>query len=105
MAITSIVTESQGMAANMVAESVITSGVKSFGLSPYVQNPQYLRLFEAMLQGMIEYQVSVESWLRVVSGPGLIHFFFAVRRSRTFVWCTLLAAVAPLSRLALACER
>ena len=72
MAISSIVTESQGLAANIVAESVITSGVKSFGLPPYAQDPQYLRLFEAMLQGMLEYQVSVESWLRVFSGPGLI---------------------------------
>jgi hypothetical protein len=59
MAISALVTESQGFSANAVAESVITYGVKSFGLSPVSQDPQYLRLFEAMIQGMVEYQVGV----------------------------------------------
>ena len=57
VALGSIVQYSQNFQSNLVAESVITFGVKSFGLPPYVQNPQYLRLYEAMIQGMLEYQV------------------------------------------------
>jgi hypothetical protein len=64
MAILSLVTESQGFSANAVAESVITYGVKSFGLSAGSWDPQYLRLFEAMIQGMIEYEV----------GGGVVHW-------------------------------
>jgi hypothetical protein len=52
-----IVKESQNSEANLVAESVITFGVKSFRLHPYVQDQQYLRLYEAMIQGILEYEV------------------------------------------------
>ncbi len=57
VALGSIIQTSQNYQSNLVAESVITFGVKSFGLPPYIQNPQYLRLYEAMIQGMLEYQV------------------------------------------------
>ena len=52
-----IIWESQDWESNLVAESVFTLGVKDFGQEPYVQNEQYLRLFEAMIQGILEYQV------------------------------------------------
>jgi hypothetical protein len=55
-----IVKESQNSEANLVAESVITFGVKSFRLHPYVQDQQYLRLYEAMIQGILEYEVCVQ---------------------------------------------
>jgi hypothetical protein len=53
--------------ANLVAESVITYGVKNFNLPPYNQNPEYLRLYEAMIQGILDYEVR----------PGLTPMFSA----------------------------
>jgi len=53
-----IVSEGQGTAGNTLSESVITFAVKLFGLSPSSRNETYLGLFEAMLQGIIEYEVS-----------------------------------------------
>ena len=53
-----VVPEGQGFASNAIAESVITFGVKLFDLPPFSPDPRYLPLFEAMLQGIIEYQVS-----------------------------------------------
>jgi hypothetical protein len=52
-----IILQAQASQSNLVAESVFTLGVKDFGQPPYVQNEQYLQLFEAMIQGMLEYQV------------------------------------------------
>ena len=52
-----IVLQVQGEQSNLVAESVFTFGVKSFGLTPYTQNEEYLQLFEAMIQGILEYEV------------------------------------------------
>jgi len=52
-----IVQKSQNSESNLVAESVVTFGVSSFRLHPYVQDQQYLRLYEAMIQGMLEYEV------------------------------------------------
>ncbi len=57
VALGAIVQESQSTQSNLVAESVITYGVKSFGLPPYVRGQQYLRLYEAMIQGILEYEV------------------------------------------------
>jgi hypothetical protein len=57
MGLGSNIWEAQNMAANLVAESVITFGVKSFGLQPYVRNDTYLRLYEAMIRGILDYQV------------------------------------------------
>ena len=51
-----IISEGQNFEANLVAESVFTFGVKSFGVRPQ-QNSQYLRLFEQMIQGILEYEV------------------------------------------------
>jgi hypothetical protein len=58
MGLGAIVSEGQGAASNTLSESVITFAVKLFGLSPSSRNDKYLELFEAMLQGVIEYQVS-----------------------------------------------
>lgn len=60
-ALGAIISEGQGWQANEVAESVITFGVKSFGLEPYVPTPEYLRLYEAMIQGVIDYEVGFSS--------------------------------------------
>ena len=52
-----LIQQAQNLQVNLVAESVITFGVKAFRLQPYEQHPQYLRLYEAMIQGIIEYEV------------------------------------------------
>ena len=51
-----IVSEGQSMDSNSVAELIISFGVQLFGL-PYAQNEQYLRLYEAMIQGILVDQV------------------------------------------------
>ena len=56
-AFTGTIRGSQSIESNLVAESVFTFGVKSFRLPPYQRDDQYLRLYEAMIQGMMEYQV------------------------------------------------
>jgi hypothetical protein len=52
-----VIWEGQNIKSNLVAESVITFGVKDFQLQPYEQNEKYLRLYEAMIKGIIEYEV------------------------------------------------
>jgi len=52
-----IIHEAQNSQANLVAESVITFGVKSFGLRPYEKNETYLELYQSMIQGILEYEV------------------------------------------------
>ena len=52
-----IISEGQNFQANLVAESVITFGVKSFNLPPHQLNDTYLRLYEKMIQGILEYEV------------------------------------------------
>ena len=51
----------QSWQANQVAESVITFAVKSFEIEqPYQKLDEYLRLTEAMLAGILQYEVSTE---------------------------------------------
>ena len=54
-----IIEEGQGFETNLVGESVITFGVKSFDLPPYPSQPNdmYLQLYEKMIQGILEYEV------------------------------------------------
>jgi len=52
-----VIAEGQNFQANLVAESVITFAVKSFNLPPYEPSPDFLRLFERMIQGILEYEV------------------------------------------------
>ena len=57
VALGGIIAEAQNFQANLVAESVITFAVKSFGLPPQQSSPRYLRLFEQMIQSILEYEV------------------------------------------------
>jgi len=52
-----VIAEGQNFQANLVAESVITFAVKSFRLRPYESSPEFLRLYEQMIQGILEYEV------------------------------------------------
>ena len=52
-----VISEAQNRQANLVAESVITFGVKSFGLPSDKQHPKYLELYQSMIQGILEYEV------------------------------------------------
>ena len=56
-AIGSVVSESQGFATNSLAESVLALGAKLFGLPLGTRDDKYPKLFEYMIQGMVEYQV------------------------------------------------
>jgi len=58
-----VIQQSQNWDANLVIESVFTFGVKSFGLQAYEKNPTYLRLYEAMIQGILEYEAT---YLRLI---------------------------------------
>ncbi|KAF8989120.1 hypothetical protein BDQ17DRAFT_1373506 [Cyathus striatus] len=58
LAFGALVWEGQNWESNLVAESVITFGVKSFNLPAYVPSDQYLRLYEAMIQGILEYEAT-----------------------------------------------
>lgn len=69
MGLGSNIVEAQSITANLVAESVITYGVKSFGLQPYVQDEQYLRLYEAMIRGVLDYEVRAQLLLGFMSYP------------------------------------
>ena len=57
VALGGVISEGQNFESNEVAESVITFGVKSFFQQPYVQSTTYLRLYEAMIQGILDYAV------------------------------------------------
>jgi len=54
----SIVWEAQDVQSNLFAESIITAGVKSFVLPPETQSAGYLRLYEAMIQGILDYEAT-----------------------------------------------
>ncbi|KAF8984978.1 hypothetical protein BDQ17DRAFT_1496433 [Cyathus striatus] len=53
-----LVLEVQNWESNLVAESVITLGVKSFNLPLDVASDQYLQLYQAMIQGILEYEAT-----------------------------------------------
>jgi hypothetical protein len=61
-AVPNTISEAQNLIANMVAESVITYAVEYFGINhsnQYVRNDQYLRLYEALIEGILEYEVGL----------------------------------------------
>ena len=47
----------QSVAGNLVADSALNFGIQSLGLAPNSQNPTYLRIFEALIQGILDYEV------------------------------------------------
>ena len=51
-----LVTDSQNYETNLFAETINSLGLKAFGTEAE-QSPQYLRLYEQMIQGIIEYEV------------------------------------------------
>ena len=57
VALGDIIYESQNPQNNLVADAVISYGVKSSGLTPNHQNDTYLQLYEMMYQGILEYAV------------------------------------------------
>ncbi|KDR68394.1 hypothetical protein GALMADRAFT_231359 [Galerina marginata CBS 339.88] len=58
VALGGLIAEGQNQQSNVVAESIITFGVKSFKLPVNEQNPEYLKLSEAMIQGILEYEAT-----------------------------------------------
>jgi hypothetical protein len=57
-ALGNIVWQAQNEESNLIAESVITFGIKSFNLPQYVPADGYLRLYEAMIGGIIDYEAT-----------------------------------------------
>jgi hypothetical protein len=55
--------EAQTWSKNSIAESVFRPGARFLGLSTTVQNERYLGLYEAMIQGVLEYFVSTSARL------------------------------------------
>jgi len=91
---------------NLVAESVITFGVKDFGLPPYNQSNTYLRLYEAMVQGILDYQATYirliystkvstapSSCLRTVTGTGSYVVFGWEAKAKTAAYLLLMTLV------------
>jgi hypothetical protein len=53
-----LIADAQTQQLNLVADSVTALGVRYFGLLADGQQAEYLPLYEAMLQGILEYEVS-----------------------------------------------
>ena len=53
-----VIADAQTQELNLVADSVTALGVRYFGLPANGQQDEYLQLYEAMLQGILEYEVS-----------------------------------------------
>ena len=86
-----VISEGQNFQSNLVAESIVTFGVKSFNLAPYQLNDTYLRLCEKMIQGILEYQVCA------INNSSLHSFCWRLfHRLLTFDWYT---RRSPIGRL------
>jgi hypothetical protein len=46
-----------GANVNLIVDSILKFGAGSLGLSPSSQNEKYLRIFEALIQGILDYEV------------------------------------------------
>ncbi|KAJ2913779.1 hypothetical protein MD484_g6642, partial [Candolleomyces efflorescens] len=53
-----LIWEGQNWASNIVAETVFSLAAKYLDLSTFERNPKYLELYEAMLQGVLEYEAT-----------------------------------------------
>ncbi|KAJ2926298.1 hypothetical protein H1R20_g10798, partial [Candolleomyces eurysporus] len=58
IALGNIVWESQSWSANVVAEAVFSLGAKNLNLTTNERHPEYLGLFEKMIEGMLEYEAT-----------------------------------------------
>jgi hypothetical protein len=54
-----LISDGQNWSSNIVPETVLSLGVKNLNLSTFQPDPKYLELYEAMLQGILEYEVSL----------------------------------------------
>jgi hypothetical protein len=52
-----VIWEAQSTTSNLVAESIITLGVKAFKEDPYASDERYLKLYESMIEGILDYEV------------------------------------------------
>ena len=54
-----LISDSQNYESNLFAETILDSGLRALGPSadPELQSPQYLSMYEQMIQGVIEYEV------------------------------------------------
>ncbi|KDQ53312.1 hypothetical protein JAAARDRAFT_197478 [Jaapia argillacea MUCL 33604] len=70
-ALGTLVWNAQWMEFNSVAESVITFGIKEFGVQQYARDDRNLRILEAMIQGVLEYEVTYNRLIYALynSGP------------------------------------
>ncbi|KDQ53320.1 hypothetical protein JAAARDRAFT_197485 [Jaapia argillacea MUCL 33604] len=70
-----LVWSAQWLQLNSVAETVITFGIKDFGVKQYTRDVQNLRILEAMIQGVLEYEVTYGRLIYALynSGPENAH--------------------------------
>jgi len=57
LALGDLIQQSQSLFLNLFAESVLTFGVKKFGLNVTERNDLYPTLYANMIQGVLEYHV------------------------------------------------
>ncbi|KDQ53324.1 hypothetical protein JAAARDRAFT_161814 [Jaapia argillacea MUCL 33604] len=69
-AVGDLVWSAQWLQLNSVAESVITFGIKDFGVPPYAHAVQNLRIIEAMIQGVLEYEVTYGRLIYAIYNSG-----------------------------------
>ncbi|RXW15162.1 hypothetical protein EST38_g10692 [Candolleomyces aberdarensis] len=53
-----VVWEAQNWSGNIFAEAVFSSAAKNLNLSTFEQHSEYLKLYEAMIEGVLEYQAT-----------------------------------------------
>jgi len=75
IALGGLIQEAQGVQSNLVAEAILNVAVKTFWLPPNQSGQKYLELYQAFIQGVIEYEVRhINSFsLRVSYGDSTGH--------------------------------
>lgn len=84
--------ESQSLESNAIAESIITLGIKALNQAPYTLDRDTLKLYEQMIQGILDYEVSL------VYCP--FSALMPLHRPHTFAYCTLHKPMKPRQRVA-----
>jgi hypothetical protein len=54
-----LIWEGQNWSSNLFAEAVLSMGAKNLNISSFEPSDEHLRLFEALIQGVLEYEVSL----------------------------------------------